>query len=61
MSLSLPPTTTGVFITGVDPGSPAETAGLTAGPDPSEDASCKRSGGKTITSKADYAQAARGV
>ena len=56
VSLSLPPTTTGVFIVGTDPGSPAETAGLTNGLTLSG-AVLQKLGRRTITSKADYAQA----
>ena len=49
--LSLPPTTTGVFILSVDPGTPAERAGF-----PLNGAVLQKLGRKTITSKADYAQ-----
>jgi len=52
LDLGLPPTTTGVFITDVDPGSPAEMAGLTSR------AVLQKIGRKTITSPADYTQTA---
>ncbi len=61
VSLSLPPTTTGVFIIGTDSGSPAEMAGLTAGLTPNGTLNgvvLQKIGRKTITSKADYTQAA---
>ena len=51
--LSLPPTTTGVFIVSVDPGTPAERVGF-----PLNGAVLQKLGRKTITSKADYAQSA---
>ena len=56
-TLSLPPTTTGVFIVGTDSGSPAETAFLTAGLTPSGTV-LQKIGRKPITTKADYTQAA---
>ena len=56
VSLSLPPTTTGVFIVGADSGSPAETAGMATGLT-LNGAVLQKLGRKTITSKADYAQA----
>jgi len=56
-TLSLPPTTTGVFITGTDSGSPAETAGMMTGLTLSG-AVLQKLGRKTITTKADYTQAA---
>ena len=56
VTLSLAPTTTGVVITAVDPGSPAEAAGLMAGTTRA-DTILQKIGRKAITSKADYAQA----
>ena len=57
LSLNLPPTTTGVLITGVEPGSPADNVsqmtGITL-----NGAVLQKVGRKTITSKADLAQAA---
>ncbi len=61
VNLTLPPTTTGVLITGADAGSPAERAGQTAGLNLSGTLSgvvLQKIGRRTITSKADYAQAA---
>ena len=57
VNLSLPPTTAGVFITGVDTGSPAETAAITNGLTFSG-AVLQKLGRRTITSKADYTQSA---
>ena len=61
VDLSLSPTTTGVYIVGTDPGSPAETAGQTADLTPNgtlNGAVLQKLGRKTITSKADYTKAA---
>ncbi len=61
VTLSLPPTTTGVIITGADAGSPGETAGETAGLTPNGTLNgvvLQKIGRKTIGSKADYSRAA---
>ena len=61
VGMSLPPATTGVVITGTDPGSPAETAGQTAGLTPSGSLTgvvLQKIGRRPITSKADYSRAA---
>ena len=60
VSQSLPPTTTGVLITGVDPGGPADTAGQTAGLTLSGTV-LQKIGRTAIASKADYAQAVAGL
>jgi S1-C subfamily serine protease len=60
LSLVLPPTTTGVLITGVEPGSPADTVsqmtGITL-----NGAVLQKLGRKTITTKADLTQAVAGL
>ena len=58
--LGLTPTTTGALVTGIEPGSPAEAAGLTV------DASSpgpviQKVGMKTITNKSDYNRAVAGL
>ena len=61
VTLTLPPTTTGVYITGTDPGSPAETAALTAGLTQSGTLNgvvLQKIGRRTISSRADYNRAA---
>jgi len=57
VSLTLPPTTAGVVITGTVPGSPAETAFLTSGLTQTT-AVLQKIGRRAITSRADYARAA---
>lgn len=57
VSLSLPPTTSGVVVTGIDAGSPTETAFLAAGLTPTG-AVLQKIGRQAVTSRADYARAA---
>jgi len=57
VSLSLPPTTSGVVITGVDSGTPAETAFLSAGL-PRTNVVLQKIGRRAVASRADYARAA---
>jgi serine protease Do len=56
VGLRLPPTTTGVFIVGMDSGGPVETAAMMTGLTLSG-AVLQKLGRKTITTKADYTQA----